>query len=567
MAAPRQLEVRIGWCSDPGAHEVSDSYVGACLGTPAQRVRHGIVAAIAHGTAGGPGGRVAAEIAVRSLIDFYLGQAEPVSVRRAAARATAAINSWLHAQRRRDPLLAAMATTLTALILRGRQAHIIHVGHSRLYRLRDGRLACLTEDHDQDEAGSTRVPRRAVGLEDTLRTDYMAEPLIEQDRLLLTTEGVHARLGAAEIAALLAAEPTAQAAARRLVAAALAAGGDGNATALVADIVALPSPDRDALELAGAALPILPLPEPGERVDGYLVGEQLSDSRHSRIFRGTEAADGKALVLKFPKPEAAADAACRTAFVREGWVAARVRSPWLGEVLEPAPGRQTRLYTVMPLYAGPTLEERLRRGPPLPLGEGVAIGLKLAKALATLHRAGIIHRDVKADNVILEPGGGVRLIDLGVARLPGMDDLPSDAAPGTPSHMAPELLAGAPGDERSDLYALGVTLYRLFTGRYPYGEVEPFQRPRFGTPAPLRKWRPDLPVWLDAALGRAVAVAPGGRQGDVIELAAELETGAARPAPPTARRRSLYARDPVRVWQAVSLVLLLLLALSLQLHR
>lgn len=565
MTTPRQLDVRVGWCSDPGDADASASYVGAFLGTPAQRVRHGIVAAIADGTAGA-GGRAAAETAVRSLIDFYVGQAQPMSVRRAVGRATAAINSWLHAQRRHDPLLATMSTTLTALILRGRQAHIVHVGHSRLYRLRDGRLICLTEDLAREATGSARGIDRAVGLEDTLRCGYMAEPLVEQDRLVLTTQGVHASLGRAELSALLEAEPIAEAAAGRLIAAAIAAGG-GNAAALVADIVTLPFPDRDALELAGGALPILPLPEPGERVDGYLLGEQLADSRYSRIFRGTDADDGRALALKFPKPEAAADAACRAAFVREGWVAARVRSPWLGEVIEPAPGRQTRLYTVMPLYAGPTLAERLRNGPPMPLGEGVAIGVRLARALATLHRAGIIHRDVKAENVILEPGGGVRLIDLGVARLPGMDEPAPDTVPGTPSHMAPELLAGASGDERSDLYALGVTLDRLFTGRYPYGEVEPFQRPRFKTPAPLRRWRPDLPIWLDAALGRAVAVAPQDRQGDVIELAAELEAGAARPVPVTARRRSLYARDPVRVWQAVSLVLLVLLALSLQLHR
>jgi serine/threonine protein phosphatase PrpC len=567
MAAVRQLEVRVGWWSERGRREANEDYAGSWLGTPAQRARQGVVAAVADGVAGAPGGRVAAETAVRGFLDFYLGQPETVGPRRAAARAAEAVNGWVHAQGRRDPLRRGMATTLTAVILRGRQAHLLHVGDSRLYRLRAGRLARLTEDHTHDGPDRAHILRRAIGLEDALRADYAAEPLLEQDRLLLTTDGVHGALGEAEIAELLGAEPAPGEAARRLVTAALAAGSADNATALVLDVVALPAPDLPTLELAAASLPILALPRPGDRVDGYAVGELVSDGRYSRLYHATDPADGRALVLKFPKPEAADDAIYRAAFAREGWVGARVRSPWVGEVLEPAPGRQTRLYTVMPLYVGETLEERLRRAPPVALAEGLAIGAKLAKAVAALHRAGIVHRDIKPENVILEAGGGLRLIDLGVVRLPGMEDFPPEAVPGTPSYMAPELLAGAPGDERSDLYALGVTLYRMFANAYPYGEIEPFQRPRFGAPVPLLERRPGLPAWLDLALMRAVAAAPEGRHGDAIELALELEAGAARPAPAPPRRRPLYERDPARFWQAVSLGLLLLLALETLLGR
>jgi serine/threonine protein phosphatase PrpC len=559
--------VRVGWCTERGQREANEDYVGVWTGTAGQRARRGIVAAVADGVGGAPGGRVAAETAVRAFIDFYLSQPDTLGVRRAVARAAEAVNGWVHDQGRRDPRRLGMATTLTALVLHGRQAHLLHVGDSRLYRLRDGRLARLTQDHVHDGPDRAHVLRRAVGLDDALRADYAAEPLAEQDRLVLTTDGVHGALREAEMRRLLGAEATPEAAARRLVATALRAGSGGadNATALVADVVALPVPDRDALELASAALPILEPPAPGERVDGFLVGEPLADGRYSRLHRAVDPTDGgRALVLKFPKPAAADDATHRLAFVREGWVGARVRSPWLGEVLELAPGRRTRLYSVMPHYAGETLEERIGRGPPVPLAQGVAIGVRLAKALTVLHRAGVIHRDVKPENVILEAGGGLRLIDLGVVRLPGVEEFPPASAPGTASYMAPELLAGgAPGDERSDLYALGVTLYRLFTGACPYGEVEPFQpRKRFGAPVPLQRRRPDLPAWLDIVLARAVAVAPEDRPGDAVELALELEAGAARPTPPVPRKPPLLARDPVGFWQAVSLLLLLLLALS-----
>jgi serine/threonine protein phosphatase PrpC len=562
MAVPRQLEIRVGWCSKTGRREVNEDYVGACVGSPAQRAQRGAVAAIADGISGTSGGRVAAEVAVRAFIDFYLGERETIGIRRAAANAAAAVNSWIHAQGRADKLRAGMATTLTAMILRGRQAHILHVGDTRAYRLREGRLARLTQDHVHDGPDRERILRRAVGLEDALHADYVLEPLSGLDRLILLSDGVHAVLRDREIARLLAEELSPDVAALRLVAAALDAGSGDDATALILDVVSLPDADHDELAVTAAALPILDPPKSGDQVDGYLISARLSDGPYSEVYRATDALDGRDIVLKFPKPLAAETAIHRLAFVREAWVAARVRCPWLGEVLEPAPGRQTRLYTAMPFYEGETLEQRIRRPPKVALAEGLAIATKLGKAVAALHRAGIIHRDLKPENVILEPGGELRLVDLGVVRLPQVGDFPDSAAPGTPSYMAPELLAGAAGDERSDLYALGVTLYRMFTGAYPYGEIEPFQHPRFGTPAPLQQRRADLPIWLDHALGRAVAARAEDRQGDVIELTLELEAGLGAPGPGPAQRRPLYARNPERFWQVVSFILLALLLLS-----
>ena len=193
---------------------------------------------------------------------------------------------------------------------------------------------------------------------------------------------------------------------------------------------------------------------------------------------------------------------------------------------------------------------------PCRLWLGLEIATGLCKAVAALHRAGVIHRDIKPDNVILQPGGGLRLIDLGVARLPQLEEFAAADIPGTPSFMAPELLAGtSAGDERSDLYALGVTLYRLFSGAYPYGEIEAFSRPRFGAPASLLARRPDLPSWLDQALARAVAVAPEERFGDAVELLFALERGMAGGAPARPRPRSLHDRNPLLFWRVVAAVL------------
>ncbi|MDC6636551.1 protein kinase, partial [Leclercia adecarboxylata] len=121
----------------------------------------------------------------------------------------------------------------------------------------------------------------------------------------------------------------------------------------------------------------------------------LTEGRNSTLFRARDSHDDSTVVLKFPTPELAEAGDARAAFVRETWIGARVRSPWLATVLEPAPGRRTRLYSVMPYYRGQTLESRLQQRPRVTLAEGIAIGRKLARAITVLHRGGIIHRDVK----------------------------------------------------------------------------------------------------------------------------------------------------------------------------
>jgi serine/threonine protein kinase len=216
----------------------------------------------------------------------------------------------------------------------------------------------------------------------------------------------------------------------------------------------------------------------------------------------------------------------------------------------------------MPLYPGELLEVRLARRPAVGLEEGRNIAVTLARAVAALHRAGIIHRDIKPDTVILEGGGSLKLIDLGVVRVPGLEEFPPENTPGTPAYMAPEMFAGEPGNEATDIYALGVTMFRAFTGEFPYGNLDAVSPPRRSRPKDLSALRPDLPAWLEAALTRAVAIDPAKRFDDMIEFALVLEAGPART--PTAIRqpRTLYERAPLQFWQGVAALLALALLAS-----
>ncbi|MBY6242312.1 bifunctional protein-serine/threonine kinase/phosphatase [Methylosinus sp. Sm6] len=554
------LRVEAGFASETGKRPDNQDYVAVCFG-PRGGALQGVVGAVADGVGGHKGGRVAAEICVRAFIEGYYASPETLGVGRAAARALDAANRWIAAQARVDPALEGMATTFSALILSRRAAHILHVGDTRVYRLGAGGFELLTRDHVLGGGDLRHVLRRAVGLEDALPFDQACCAVAPHDRFLLCSDGVHGALRDVELRAFMAERRSPQETAERIVEAALAAGDGDNATALVIDIVDLPSADESALARVFESLPIREPPKIGESVDGFTIEERLSDGRYSILMRARDEATGAALALKFPHPRIAQDSSYRLAFVREAWASARVRSPFVGEIVELPAGRQSRLYSVMPFYAGETLEQRMRRAK-VGLDEGLSIALRLARGLAALHRCGIIHRDVKPDNVILLEDGGLRLVDLGVCRAPNLEDFSPQDAPGTPSYMAPELFAGAAGDEASDLYALGVAIYRMFCGAYPHGEIEPFTRPRFGRPKPLSARRPDLPAWLDAALRRAVAVDPRERHGDVLEFAFELENGAVR-TPPSPRLAPLYARNPLLFWQGLSLALVVLLAISL----
>ncbi|MGH6674183.1 MAG: bifunctional protein-serine/threonine kinase/phosphatase [Xanthobacteraceae bacterium] len=564
------VKATVGFASETGPRERNEDFGGAVFGCELPQPRRDIVAAIADGIGGAKGGRVAAETAVRGFLDGFCDLPETMEVRRAGAQILNSLNGWICGQGRRDPKLAGMGCTFTALILRGRVAHLLHVGDSRAYRLRDDRLVCLTTDHIREGVaggGRSTTLVRALGVEPEVPLDYTSQPLARHDRFLLCSDGVHAFLPAEIIADILRKRSASDDSARAMVAAALEAGGTDNCSALVVDVVELPTAESADIGAAITQLPLIPIPIDGESVDGFVLKVLMSDGRYTRLFGALDEIEGGEVALKFPKPQVAAVDTYRAAFVREAWVGARVRSPWVGRTIELPPGRQTCLYTVMPLYQGELLETRLARRPAMGLEEGRNIAIKLARGLAALHHAGIIHRDIKPDNVILETEGSLKLIDLGVVRVPGLEDFPPADIPGTAAYMAPEMFDGEPGNVATDVYALGVTMFRAFTGEYPYGNPDATTGARRNRPSALSALRPDLPAWLQAVLAQAIAVDAAHRFRDMIEFALEMENGPALAAAPSYRPRTFYERSPVRFWQGVSVLLALALIASLLLRH
>jgi serine/threonine protein phosphatase PrpC len=550
------LKVSVGFASETGPRKRNEDFAGAVFGPELPEPRRDVIAAIADGMGGAKGGRVAAEIAVRGFLDGFCDLPETMEVRRAAAIVLDSLNGWIHSQGQRDSRLKGMGSTFTALVLRGRVAHVLHVGDTRAYRLSRDRLTCLTTDHVRPvEGGRSHTLLRALGVETEVRLDYTSQPVAQHDRFLLCSDGVHGYLDADAITEIMRERVSSQDTARALVAAALRADSTDNCTALVLDVVGLETAQSAEIGASLAELPLIPVPQGGETIDGFLLKALLSEGRYSRLFGALDEVEGGEVALKFPKPLVASVDSYRAAFVREAWVGARVNSPWLGRIIEQPPGRQTCLYTVMPLYQGELLEGRIARRPAIGLEEGRDIAIRLARGVAALHRVGVVHRDIKPDNVILESEGSLKLIDFGVVRVPGLEDSRPEDIPGTPAYMAPEMFDGEPGNEATDIYALGVTIFRAFAGEYPYGNIDATSPPRRDRPTPLSGLRPDLPAWVQAVLGRAIAADPAERFRDVTEFAIEMEAGPSRAPISVQRPRTLYERNPVRFWQGVAALL------------
>jgi serine/threonine protein kinase len=220
-----------------------------------------------------------------------------------------------------------------------------------------------------------------------------------------------------------------------------------------------------------------------------------------------------------------------------------------------AVSQRQHLYYVMREYSGSTLAQLHEQVGPLPLAQWQDLAERLLRAVGLLHRRQILHRDIKPENLLLGDDGELRLLDFGLAYCPGLSEDQPCALPGTPSFIAPEAFRGEVPTPQQDLYAVGVTLYYLLTGHFPYGEIEAFQRPRFGVPVSASRYRPDLPEWLTQSLQRAVAADPQKRFETAEEWLLLMEQGERHSL--NVRPRPLLEREPLKVWRTLALLSLM----------
>jgi len=550
----------IGFASERGPRTDLEDFAG--VGQPAPHEEAwGVIAAIADGVSAGGLGREAAQTSVMALLQDYFATPATWDTTVALDRVIAAQNAWLADHNRRRACAAkegggqAAMTTLTSVVLRGHSYTLAHVGDSRAYLLRGTELVQLTQDHTMGTLEFQNGLTRAIGLDDGVRVDYTEGELQIGDTFVLTTDGVHGPLKR-QLIQDLALQGSAQEASEALVAKAIASNGRDNATALVIRVKGLATQSLADANRRGRQLPVPPKLMSGDTVDGLSVLACVFSNGVHRVYKVTDPVRNLTFALKTLHESRASDPEERAMLAHEAWLGARVteqNDTGLVRVYEPV--NPTSFYTLFEWIDGHMLSDMLARREPFSVVDVVAGVSDVVRALGRLHQYGVIHRDVKPDNVLKGVDGQWRLMDLGVALSGKEPEALRVLHAGTPSYMNPEQWGDDPVDARadaqSDLFALGVTLYQWLTGRLPYGEIEPYQVARYKRVDPVApsRLRPDVPIWLDHVVLKAIAKDKKQRFETAEEMLLALDRGASRPLSAIAAT-PLVGRDPVDLWRA-----------------
>jgi len=253
----------------------------------------------------------------------------------------------------------------------------------------------------------------------------------------------------------------------------------------------------------------------GRLVDGrYDVRERVARGGMATVYRALDTRLGRVVALKVMHRHLADDEAFASRFVREARAVARLNNPGVVAVFDQGEDDGS-VYLAMELVPGRTLRDVVRDEAPLPALRAVGLVERVAGALAAAHSAGIVHRDVKPENVLLGDDGAVKVADFGLARALQSGAGHSTATAtgglliGTVAYLAPELVVGEGADPRSDVYACGIVLYELLTGSKPHVGDTPiqvaYQHVHTDVPPPSQALPTPLPDYVDAVVARATA--------------------------------------------------------------
>ncbi|PSW18445.1 bifunctional protein-serine/threonine kinase/phosphatase [Photobacterium sanctipauli] len=574
LGAPApSLRVRVGGQSVAGVREANQDAFAVRIPDKQAELEHaGIVACIADGVSCSENGQQASHTAVTQFIDDYYAAPATWGARYTVGKVLNALNQWLFAQGDLQQLNHnGLITTLTAVVIKSNTAHIAHVGDSRLYHCRGGRMTQLTQDHRRRHIGNKSFLTRALGMDSRLDVDFQQIKLEAGDRLVMTTDGVHDWLTDRQLDALLSKYPQGntelppEQLTETIIAEAMAAGSNDNASCLVIDVDDLPSmslPETIA-ELTQRAIP--PVMDVGNRIDQYQVIRVLHSGARSHVYLAKSLFDSKTYVLKAPSLNFSEDYQYLQAFVREGWLGEQINHPSIMKI-HPFSRASSFLYHVCDYIEGITLRQWMYENPQPELYKVRALVGEIIKSLRVYQRNGVIHRDLKPENIIIGENNRVTIIDLGTAKVSGLDDLENPIKETLPvgdiKYISPECLTGNKITFKSDMFSLAVMVYEMLSGHYPYSleamKVLAQDRRKYPKYTSLKNYRDDLPIWVDLVVKKGCNLEENERYQAFSEFFLSLE----KPTPSiisNSRSLPLKKKNPVLFWKFVSVFLLVVI--------
>jgi serine/threonine-protein kinase len=273
----------------------------------------------------------------------------------------------------------------------------------------------------------------------------------------------------------------------------------------------------------------------GKTIKGrYHVLRKLGQGGMGAVYLAEQLSIGRKVALKLMRADGAAEDEFVARFRREARLAAALNHRNIVMTYDFDQDDDGALFIAMEFLNGSNLAQIIRGEGPLSIERATDLALQVAEGLEAAHRAGVIHRDIKPDNVMVVDAGGVetvKLMDFGIARLRDAANASrltrADVMMGTPAYMAPEQAQGGDANEKTDIYALGIVVYEMLTGAVPFQASTPsavLLKHIQETPLPLRKVRREIPAALESVVMQALEKEPGNRQADMHAVAAGLRS-------------------------------------------
>lgn len=567
QAAVKKLEVSVGGYTSAGVKKRNEDAFAAKLPVSASVINYkGIVACLADGVSCSENAQLASQTSVTQFIEDYYSTPDSWSVKKSAGRVLTSLNSWLfHHGQQGDLRHNGLVTTFSGVVFKSNTAHLIHVGDSRIFLLRDRQLQQLTRDHCHKQYGAKSFLSRALGMDDHLEVDYQQLTLQEGDLLAFTSDGVHDWISSADLGDFLVDDVSdLEAAASQLVEKALANGSDDNLSCLLVRVRSLPVTDVDEIHRELTQLVIPPVMEVGNKIDQFEVLRIIHSGTRSHLYQVRDLRTKREYVLKAPSENFSEDPQYLEGFVREEWVGRRIDSPNVMKIHE-RPGDSPFLYHLCEYLQGQTLRQWIHDNPTPSFSRVRHLTEAIMRGIRVFQRLGMVHRDLKPENIVITADGRIVIIDFGTVRVDGLDEisrqLEEEVPVGSVDYIAPEYLRGEKGYHYSDIFSLGVMVYEMLTGKVPYktsaAQQRNPQRYQEWRYQPAREVRNDIPVWLDLALEKACAESPTRRYHAMSEFLADLST-------PNERLVSDYqsaplmTRNPLLFWQSMSAIMLVI---------
>jgi serine/threonine-protein kinase len=264
----------------------------------------------------------------------------------------------------------------------------------------------------------------------------------------------------------------------------------------------------------------------GDEIDCYRIESMVARGGMATIFRAVDMRDGRTVAIKVPHPEAECDPVFFDRFQREIAIGRKLNHPGAVKTLNNGVG--SRLYMVMEWVDGRLLRQAMADEGRFSIDRSLRVALAICGALDHIHSNGVVHRDLKPENILLDSDDGIKIIDFGIAYTAAARRLTFGKLSelmGSPDYISPEQVKGKRGDARSDVYALGVMLYEMLTGRAPFTGDNPFQVINdrvVNHPVPPREINPEIPPQLQEVLYRALEREPAKRYANASEFARDL---------------------------------------------